>query len=420
MINDRHMANGDWSIQLRDDTPWEIRSEFRAGSASNRDNWRSFVCFLENDVHGLDGTSLTQAVKEAFAANVLWTGPVWRRGDKMRSFGGPSLMGFLGNSRGSAFKMAASGHPSFPATISQIITGWFGSGAVFLTDNGITEGTSYSPTTATVDQMVYGSYLPPVKGPLDTMMVQTGNEYRIRPDGAIDWGVATSLFRSSPTVFVAEQMSGVTDAFHTLDVPLDGITVKEDIDGLRNAARVYSKDFDIAAGTGTAGVTTLTTLGPDDISSWSEGDKAYFCGPFTKADTNDVSDVTALSQAAADLYGYTNREIRVVCNDRCVLGYVTPGDWVNVWAPEDGVFDSTREITTNGRTINPEKIRVVAVRQPFTPGMGAYVVRYLGAFVWNITRITDYIVPENQPTQLELGYPPAPTVQLKFQSVLKG
>lgn len=413
MINDRHMAVGDWSIELADDTPQWVRDEFRDGAAAT-DKFRSFVCFLETDVLGMDGSGLSQTVKEAFTDQVLWTGPVWRRGNKMRSFGGPSLMGFMGNTRGSPYLSSfGSGSPSFPATITQIIAAWFGSG-----NNGIMQGGAASATATTVDSMIYGSYLPPLKGPLDTAMAQTGNEYWIRPTGHLDWGTATNLFRSPPEVIIAEEMQTQVAGYRTLRVPRDGIQCDEDIDGYRNAAKVVSEDYDLEAGSGTAGATDSSVLGPD-VRSWPDGDGVNFCGPIIHADSNDASDITALAAAASDLYSYTQREISVTCDDGCVLGFMQPGDYVYVYSIEDGIVDTDNEIQIDGQIIHPEILRVVAVRQPFSPGMGAYVVRYAGFSTWNITRITEYIKPETGATRVELGSPARPSVPPKYQSVLR-
>jgi len=415
VINDRHMAVGEWSIDLDPNTPQWIRDEFRDGNRGE-DRFQSWVCFSESDMLGADGTDLTQAVKEAFTDQVLWVGPVWRRGNKMRSFGGPSLMGYLDNARGGAMYNSLGGTPTFPATITQVIAAWFDPSIGGR--NGIHQGGAASATSTTIDDLVDGSYLPPVKGPLDTLMAQTGNEYWIRPTGHIDWGTAANLFRSPPEVLIVEDAASDVLGYKTLKVAVDGIRVEEDIDAFRNAAKVVSQDYDFVTGSGSGSATAGSILGPQ-VDSWWKGAGATFSSPVIRIDSNDFSDVTNVAQIAADAYAYTNREITVECDDQCVLGYVQPGDWVYIYSPEDGVIDTDNEIEVSGSVIHPESVRVVAVRQPFTSGMGAHVVRFNSSGLWNITRITDYVMPESGKTRIEIGSPPRPSVPLRYQSVIR-
>lgn len=409
------MAVGEWSIDLYPDTPQWVRDEFRDGNRG-QDRFQSWVCFMETDVFGMEGTDLTQTVKESFTDTVQWVGPVWRRGNKMRSFGGPSLLGYLDNARGGGMYNSLGGTPTFPATITQIINDWFD--PAIGGRNGIHAGGAASATATTIDDLVDATYLPPVKGPLDTAMAQTGNEYWVRPTGHIDWGTAANLFRSPPEVIIAEEIRTEIAGYKTLNVPRDGIRVEEDIDGYRNAAKVVSQDYDFVTAAGSGSATDISNLGPN-VDSWWKGAGATFCAPTIRIDSNDFSDVANVAQVAADLYSYTNRDIRVACEDDCVFGYIRPGDWVYIYSPEDGVIDTSNEVVIGGQIIHPESLRVVAVRQPFKPGMGAFVVRFNSSGLWNITRITEYVVPEGGMTQIEIGKPPRPSVPFKYQSVIR-
>lgn len=411
------MAVGSWSLDLVPDCPRHVRDEFRDGARGN-DIFGSFVVFTESDVHGWEGV-VPQSVADELGDAAIYTGAVWERGNKMRRFAGPGLVGMMGNDRGVAGRSGLSGSPTFPANVTEIVEDWFD---VTLGLNGIREGGAASPNLSDIAEMLDGSYMPPVKEPLDEVMAQTGNEYYIRPTGYLNWGNDTDLFEHPPKILIVEELSTDVPLYTVLRVPADGISSTEDIYGYRNSSKTISNDYDLAAHSGSGYAEDVSSLGPS-VRTWPRGAGATFHTGVIRLDSNDFSDVTAAAQAACDAYSYTNRVITVTADDPCVLASIRPGDWVAIYSPDDNIFDTDNELMVAGQPIHPEWLRSVAVHQPFNPGMGAYVCRYaptLVANTWGITRITDYIADESGPCTIEIGSKPRPVVPSRYAKYIDG
>lgn len=413
------MAGGSWSLDLIPETPRWVREEFKDGARGEERRWRSWVVFVESDFDGVDGRELPQTVIDDLAEQALWVGPVWERGNKLRSFGGPGLAGTMGNDRGSY--MNPSVNPAedsgFPLNFTQVVQDWFptSSGGT----NGIRYGGAASANLGTINERLPGSYLPPLKEPLDELAAQTNNEWYIRPANRINWGDAESLFEYPPKVLIAEGLATNVPGYTTLDVPIDGIQSTSDIYGLLNAAKVISDDFDLETGSGSAFINDSSGL--VDARSWPEGGILRFGGGITRAATNSSTDATQLAAILSEHYDYVNRTITITANDPCVLGSIRPGDWVAIYSPDDDIVDTSHQITAAGQPIHPEWLRSVAVHQPFNRGMGAFVVQYFGTSnPWNVTRITDYIADESGPCTIEVGQRPRPAVPSRFANFIDG
>lgn len=409
------MQVGSWNLSLVPDTPEHVRHQFKDGVRGN-EIFRSFVLFFETDYIGAQGV-VDQATIDHIADEALYCGPVWRRGNKMRSVGGPGLLGFMDNDRGSAFFSGSSETPAKPANVSHFVTEWFdGSGK-----NGLRFGGAASPNLGvTIDEMKRDTYLPPLKQPLDDIMLRTNNEYYVRAAARINWGAAQSLFQYPPKVLITEGLTSSVPYYTVLDVPIDGIAMNEDIDGFNDTSFVLSDDYDLDALTGSGYAQASSVLGPD-VRSWPEGNPVSFARGYIRAASNDFSDVTGLAQAAADAYSFTNEVISVTANDACVLADIRPGDWVAISSPDDGLEDADHQIVAAGSFIHAAWRRAVAVHQPFNPGMGAVVCRYaptLIANTWGITKLNDYIADESGPCVIEVGSRPRPTVPTRYQTYL--
>lgn len=411
------MAVGSWSIDLVPDCPQWIRDEFMDNARGLTDRWKSHVVFLESDVIGWEGRGLPQTDIDEMADAALYTGSVWERSNKLRHFAGPGLIGWMDNDRGGAYASGASATPSFPATISQIVADWFD--PAIGGRNGIRLGGAASPNLSTVDEMLNGTYLPPLKIPLDEVMAQTNNEYYVRAANRINWGNAQDLFEYPPKILIAEQLNTHVPGYKVLNVPADGISRSDDIYGWRNVAKVISEDYDLDTLSG-SGFADSPAGGGAQVFNWPRGGSVNMSSPIIRINSNDFSDVTAVAQAAADFYADQNRVISVEADDPCVLADLRPGDWVAIYDPQNDIIDTGNELTAAGQPIHPEWVRTVAVHQPFNPGMGAYVCCYAGSNTWNVTRITDYIADESGPCTIEIGTKPRPVVPSKYASYIDG
>lgn len=386
------MGAGSWSIELERDTPREIRNYFPLKNAGS-DFWWTHVLFTSVD-------TLSYSRSDPGSLSAIYAGPVWSRGQKMTRFGGPHMTGWMSNQRGDVAPFSSSGveYPTgwaaTPKTISAVVQAWFPlSGAA----NGIRYGTAYSAPSTTIVGLDVDSYVPLTKRPLDDMMTQVGCEYRVTNLSRIDWGAPASLFagHTTPTILAAEDLRTSSGSVRALNAT---ISVEEDINGLRNWARVVSSDdLGLASGPGAGDVYAY---------NYYDGAACYF-GAGTVTINAPYTALTDAHAAAVAEFNQTNRRITATCDDYCLMAALEPGDCVYVWSPDDFVEDSANDVFINGRPIHPEILRVTQIDQPFQEGMGAYVSRWNGS-TFDVRRITDYVKVENQPTRLTIGSRPTP------------
>lgn len=395
MMSSYLMQAGQWSLELDPATPMNIRQKF-ASMVPVSAWWMSFVFFTEVDI-------IAEFTKDDIAARAIFTGPVWERGGKLTRFGGPDLFGMMGNDRASAGNGSypASDFPTFPATISQVIASWFGTNGDY--SNGIRTGTSYSPTTTQVRDLDVQTYVPPLKPKLDELMAQTGNEYRITPAGRIDWGIASSLFVSTPEVLLAEETVGPIPGIKIPWIDAGGIDVSENIYGLRNWAAARSSVGGVSNSSG-SGTAAARFYAPSPAL-------ALFASPVVDIDSPSGFDAADAAGAIAQAYALADRGITITAKG-CILADITPGDYVYAYSPLDGIESPTQnQLSVDGTVIHPETVRAVGVTQPFIDGMGAYVAVYDGiANTFEVTRITDYVIPEEDGATVEIGARPTPPV----------
>lgn len=391
------MGPGDFTLQLTADADTEVRRACRPGA---------------NII--ITAVDLGDEIPDPYdlADLAIYNSIILDRRFAAGEISGQGLLGYLESERGYAGSGSAGGHGDlsvvYPATISAIMAGWFTGGAM---SGGLRSGTAYSATATTVAELDQFSYLPPFKGPLDTVMAQTGNEYRCLPSGLVDWGAPTSLFRSSPLVGIYPGHAG--REAHTGYTLLDGATVDalESLRSLRNAAE--GKD-------NTGAYTAVTSASSPTLRWYPSSDYWTLLTPqVIEVDSSDSGDVDDVLTAAAAKYSELRRETTITVTEYCVPKLLVPGDWIGIYDLANDIYDLTNQVDVEGGPIFPENIRCVGYTWPILRGMGVYA-HYDGV----LTRITDSVEFENDedgnpsPTELMIGDPPQPLVPSAFASLI--
>ncbi len=122
------------------------------------------------------------------------------------------------------------------------------------------------------------------------------------------------------------------------------------------------------------------------------------------------SNFQARANKALSEYNRLKKTVNVSLEGYDISGSFKVGDKIFIYDPEVGFEDtsskaalesrSIHQVTYQGSTINPEKIRVVGMSYPVQDGMGVY---YRNSSTGVITDLTDYIIFETGDISLEIG-----------------
>lgn len=325
---------------------------------------------------------------------------------------GCGMLGYLESEKGYAGAASAGGHGNlgvaYPATISDIMPKWFTGGAQ---SGGLRSGTAHSATSTTVNNLDQFAYLPPFKGPLDTAMQQTGNEYRCNPAGIVDWGTASALFQSTPTTAIFPGHAGHDRSVTVLETA--ECEIRESLRKFRNQAEVKDSTGSPTTDVGGAGV----------LRWYPAGDYWILCTPqVVEVPSSSFTDASNVASALADKYADVRYEVTVSVNEPCISKLITPGDWTQLYDPDADFYDLANPLDFEGGVIWPKAVRVVGYTWPLLRGMGVYV-----AYDDNtptLKRISDYIAWENNAdgtipaTELVIGEKPLPRIPDAYGSAI--
>ena len=366
MITEYLMSLGGWDLTLAPTTPRTIRDKFVWGG-------NVFVTPAR-----VTDPSITVGTLDDLA---VYAGLILRKGHDQFSIGGPGLLGYLQTGQASS----GSGGPtaiaaSLPCSFATLL------GLMHL--NGLTVGTAYSAsgtTVNTVDGTTFSSngqlYNYPTKPVIDSAAAQSGNEYRVLPTGAIDYGISTALFRSTPNIILSPQVQG--GDVGVIAYPLRRWEVTQSLENLRTSA--------VVEGQAAAGnlIGDSSTGSPNNIRRYKTASYATYLGDLQYFDTAVAGDLTALAVPISNEYHSVEYQVECEIDEFCIPRRLIPGDWVNVYDPDNGLTDATNQVEAQGRAIFPKKLRCVGYEWPVQSGMGVYVYDVDAATP--VTDVTDYV-----------------------------
>jgi hypothetical protein len=404
MINDAHMKLGSWDLQLRPSAPLDVKKAVKFGG----------VVFITPTPIGLDGGISTPSLARV-KSSAVWAGMVTRRAVRRGRYKGCSLLGFLASGKGSSTYYAAGVTTPLapPFTFGLWVLGT-------MPQNGIFHGTQFSPATGWINASDYARS-PGYKSALDTLAVQSGNEYRVRPDGGLDYGQPLAvvapprLADPSPGLFKIRQVV-ISPEFDQSTIAGDWWLLRPrtwdpdaSIDSYRNygvienatgggyygraandAQRVTFRKY--------AGVTDAEFRNSDGIQGLSD----------------DVADLNNLGDAVANRFATPQYSISCSVDVTCIPRLCLPGDSVVVYDPIEGLTSSVVVPTPAGQ-IGAYGIRLYGYSWPITRGLGVYV--YDAHDTSKVIDLTPHVEWESGPTKLQLGSPPVwsvPVAQRKL------
>lgn len=176
-------------------------------------------------------------------------------------------------------------------------------------------------------------------------------EWRVNPTATLDWGTAAQLFADRTDVVL-------TDG----DLVLLG-TPQADTTGENQLTKVKVVGADRPRPGAPFGLTTQIT-GTSTASAGSAVD--WFGNPLSR--TRVVEDSRVDHQSFANSYadylvGFVNGQrtnIQFALSDWRQVGRFSVGDWIYAYSEEAGLVDATRERDLAGRTVYPQRSRVLS------------------------------------------------------------
>ena len=221
-----------------------------------------------------------------------------------------------------------------------------------------------------------------------------GAEWRINPTGTLDAATASTLFVTTPTTVITRNSGGRDGARAYQGVSATEINVAQDADGYTTKAIVIGQKGDGAeftVGTASAAVTKK------DLYNNNVVFKRLVDAP----DTPSTSIANLATNVLAQ-YPEKRQHLTLSSDTYAVPIIVKPGDYVNVYDQEAGLYDTTRQLRWRGELTSPVKLRCKEYTYPIQRGMGVYV-RRSGATP-TYTDITDYVSYEDgEPTTWVVG-----------------
>lgn len=366
-VYQRVMSDGDWQIDLNDDTPQAIRNLIVP-----------FTCHIvitpsEIDVGASDAVFLTAA---------RYVGPVRRLGVNRLSPGGPGNSMWLSDPDGKGVPLESAVTGS-GASLSTWVTN--------LLPDSLTVGTVTSPG-GTHDNTY--QWVSP-RDAINSVCRGFGVEWRVNNDFTFDAGTVDNLYISSaagdtPTAIVARDVGGRDPQIVGIRSELETAVDWEDF---------VSKVIVIGNGFGTAGGATGFRKPTGFVVTWAR----VVEDPTSARGTLGTVAQTVLDQLPHDTDG--RRELRVSTDLYDVSGDVGLGDDVWVWDPENGVKAAllTQQTTYQGQLIYPLAMRCIGMRWPVRQGMGVYLRIQNNTLTPTYVNVTPYVNFGEGAADLELG-----------------
>lgn len=402
MIEEVLMARGGFDLSFLPDTPQVIKEAARRGS----------VIY----VTAADGAYADVAMVRAQA---VWAGKVTGHNYLRGTFRGASLVGFLASQKGqAAYIPNYAPLPALPFTMAQFVATMFAGGDL---SNGVWPGTGHAPQSTPVTEYDYEDR-PGLKDALDYVAETTGNEWRITPQGVIDYGTIDTggpypirfldetahLFAARTILITPEGGAAQAGDWHIVE-PV-GWDPDGDIDDYRNQTVVLKQDR-------TAVRFKAATVGEGFARLDGGGPALYNNTKQIVSPSSTNSDVDNLAQVGANFYAAAavDFDCSIDLDQPAPLWFV-PGDSLFVWDADAGLV-GTEHVPIPGLVAMPLEQRIFGFSWPVREGYGVYAVDKDDRTV--VVDLTPHIQFEAGPTKLTLGSLPKPAYVTYVESLIE-
>lgn len=361
-VNEQLMGFGSWGITLDERTPREILDRLL---------YFGHVAIVPGRVNPAEyGDSLLTMAR--------YVGVLTKRDfDDVKRVGGQGMAVWLADSdgKGDVFEspVTITGQ-TFPNTITTLMTG----------STAVTIGTLYSVAGTYTGQHVWQS-----RGQAVDYVCQTmGAEWRVNGNATLDAGPIANLYVTAPTCLVVRKGAGK-------DMALTGLagdmTLTRDVEDFTTRVVLLAEGEGESTATGSANIISNPYL---DI----HGSPVKRVRLVSESGTSS-GNASARAQLQLNRFTGTRNALRLSADDYEIRGSFQVGDYVWVYDPDSGLFDTNNEVTFRGNRINPIKLRTVETSWPVVEG-STVAYRHQDGTWWNLT---DYVDWENGSTSIGVG-----------------
>ena len=362
------MGPGNWSLQLRDDTPPSIRTQIQRLD-------HIVICRrkIEPGLIYTDASALAAVdAQNGYIGVILDT-------QGRTGLSGQDPYWWIARKRLTSQITRTSTNTS--TWLDQILP------ANGITKGSVTNGTSFAGVVD-IGHMVGET--------LGWICENADVEWRMRPDFTVDVAPSTTLFpaasSTSATVITRNAsgdeagLSGV-DA-DVLELEADASEIVSDVTVVHSATEKKVKL--VTATTTPSGVRWVSPSGGTPAITAIGTGKALKPAEATQYATNLVARMSVV-----------NRTVQLSSSTHNVTGEVAPGQRVWVYDRQADLYDTTNQILWRGEVINPVQLRVAGLTWSVTAGMGVYA-RLNGGATW--LDISDWVVPESDTVTWDVNF----------------
>jgi hypothetical protein len=356
-------ALGSWSVTLAEETPREVLDQL---------DFFGHVALVPGRVNPAEygDTLLTMA---------RYVGVLTGRDfDQVKRVGGQGMAVWLGDADDKGEVLES------PVTI----TGQTFANAIRAllgTSTAVVEGTLFS---------VAGSYTgihqwQSRRKAIDYVCATMGAEWRVNGNATLDAGPIANLYATTPACVIVRKGSAGRDMALTA-LPGD-MDLQRDVEDFTTRVVLLAEGEGPSISTGSANIITNPYL---DI----RGNAVKRTRLISESGTA-TSNAAARAQLQLNRFSGTRNALRLSADDYEVRGTFKVGDYVWVYDPDAGLFDTANEVTFRGQRFNPVKLRVVESSWPVVAEMTVAYRAKTGAWV----DLTAFVVPEASTTSITVG-----------------
>jgi hypothetical protein len=217
-----------------------------------------------------------------------------------------------------------------------------------------------------------------------------GHEYRVNGDGTLDYGSTEELYVTDPKCLIVKRGAGV-------DMDLRALLGKSDVDS-------DVEDFTTRVVLLAASTESQVATGDADINPALNPYKDIHGNPvkltrMVSESTTDATNATARAQLQLNRFTGTRDALALSTTEYDINGSARIGDYLWVYNPDIGLYDLNNEVPFRGGFLNPLQLRLIETTWPVSQG---FMVAYRdpdGEWL----DLTDYVKWEGGQTTLKVG-----------------
>jgi hypothetical protein len=356
------MGLGSWSVTLDEETPREILDKL---------DYFGHVAVVPGRVNPAEyGDSLLTMAR--------YVGVLTKREfDEIKRIGGQGMAVWLGDSddKGEVFESPVTiTAQTFPNAIRALLAG----------STAVVEGTLYSASGTYTGRHQWQSR----RKAIDYVCSTKNCEWRVNGDATLDTGPIADLFKTTPDCVIVRKGAG-------RDLTLTGLAgdmqLTRDVEDWSTRVVLLAEGEGESTATGAANIISNPYL---DI----RGNPVQRTRLVSESATS-TGNAQARAQLQLNRFTGTRNALRLVADDYEMDGSFAVGDYVWVYDPDAGLYDTSSEVTFRGQRINPIKLRVVETSWPITGQMTVAYRHQDGSWI----NLSNYFAPESGSTTIGVG-----------------